>query len=184
MRYTMLDMGLGELAAHVLLWTLWYLRDQGELVLLLDEPDAYFPPRSREPLLDHIGTTAATRNQAFVLTTHSREALERAISHPIVARYVARTRDGIVITSESNEVRRIVQTVLYPKEGIELAAWVEDESRWSSRKLCSSASIPRSCIARSCIGLAERVTSRNCSNFFLAQPRTRGLGVRFLPRRQ
>jgi hypothetical protein len=26
--YTMLDMGLGELAAHVLLWTLWYLRER------------------------------------------------------------------------------------------------------------------------------------------------------------
>jgi hypothetical protein len=126
--YSLADMGLGELAAHVLLWTLWYVREKSELLLLLDEPDAYFPPRSREPLLDHIATIAATRQQAFVLTSHSREVIERALQHSDVLSYLGRVDGKVELTTAAEEVREIVQQVLYPRAHVELVAWVEDES--------------------------------------------------------
>lgn len=129
--YGMADMGLGELAAHVLLWTLWYVRERNDLVLLLDEPDAFFPPRSREPLLDHIATVAVTRRQAFVLTSHSREVIERALQQPNVLGYLGRRESSVELVTDAGQVREIVQQVLYPARHVELVAWVEDESAYA-----------------------------------------------------
>jgi hypothetical protein len=126
--YEMGEMGLGELAAHVLLWTLWYLREQSGIVVLLDEPDAYFPPRSREPLLDYVGSVAVTRNQAFVLTSHSREAIERGLTYKGTLAYMGRDGGTVRVTTDFPDVREIVRTVLYPDNPVELIGWTEDEA--------------------------------------------------------
>lgn len=125
--YEMKDMGLGELAAHLLLWLLWYLRDE-EIFLLLDEPDAFFPPSSREPLIDFLGAMALRRDQAFVITTHSRELIERGLMHDSVLTYLNRTSDRVAVLGDRVDVREIVERILYPEDNFSVIAWVEDDS--------------------------------------------------------
>lgn len=127
-QYDSREMGLGELAAHVLLWCLWYLRNDAEVVILLDEPDAFFPPSSREPLIDYVGSVALSRRQAFVVTTHSRELIERSLVHDQVLAYMGRVGPAVAFTTEGNDVREVVQSVLYPESALQLVAWVEDDA--------------------------------------------------------
>ncbi len=101
------------------------------MVLLLDEPDAFFPPRSREPLLDHLATVAGARTQAFVITSHSREVIERALQYPDVLGYLGKTGAQAQLTTDTQRVREIVQSVLYPASHVELVAWVEDEAAYA-----------------------------------------------------
>ena len=130
-QYDSSEMGLGELAAHVLLWTLWYLRNDDEAIVLLDEPDAYFPPSSREPLLDYIGSIALERKQAFVITTHSRELIERSLMHDEVLTYIGRSGEKVGFVTDRAEVGEVVEGVLYPEAALQLLAWVEDDAAYA-----------------------------------------------------
>lgn len=146
-RYGMDEMGLGELAAHVLLWVLYYLRDQGGVVLLLDEPDAFFPPSSRESLIDYLGVMAVRRNYTFVITTHSRELIDRGLTHDEVLSYIERGPEGIRFLTERPIVREIVRTSLYPENDLRVVGWVEDEAGLSLARALLEA-IDRSLLAR------------------------------------
>jgi hypothetical protein len=136
--YQSSQMGLGELAAHVLLWINWYLRETDGLVLLLDEPDAYLPPSSRELLLDHLASHAVVRKHAVVVTSHNRELIEPALNQDGVLAYLGVQDGAATLTTEPDDLREIVGTVLFdvgpaPEEPpapveLRLLAWVEDDA--------------------------------------------------------
>ncbi len=96
--------------------------------MLLDEPDAFFPPSSREPLIDYVGSAAVTRRQAFVVTTHSRELIERGLMHDEVLTYMGRSGTSVDFVVDGADVREVVQGVLYPESSLQLIAWVEDDA--------------------------------------------------------
>lgn len=136
--YSSFEMGEGELTAHLLVWLLWYLRDQEGQVLLLDEPDALLPPAAREQLLDHIANYAVTRAAAVVATSHSNELIRAAVAQPGVLIYLG-TEDGRpVFVHDPDELRELVETVLLPPAGLgrhDVAAstvrcvvWLEDDA--------------------------------------------------------
>lgn len=79
--YTSAGMGLGEFSVHLLFWILELLRDEEDMVLLLDEPDAYLPPVGVRSLLSRVLNLCLTRNWSVVLSTHSEEMIALAVSH-------------------------------------------------------------------------------------------------------
>lgn len=126
--YSMLEMGSGELAAHVLLWTLWYLRDTPDVVVLLDEPDAFFPPDSRETLLDHVADMSLRQRQAVVVATHSRELIEPASQHDGALLFLLRQPDAVTCYSARADVQDLAREFLFSRPAVALVAFVEDEA--------------------------------------------------------
>lgn len=124
--YSMLDMGAGELACHVLLWLIWYLRDAEGIALLLDEPDAFLPPDSREVLLDHLATMSLRQKQAIVVATHSAELIEPAAQHPGALLFLLRDGAGAKCYSAQEDVAGMAREYLYKDPRIRLLAFVED----------------------------------------------------------
>jgi hypothetical protein len=146
-RYAMDEMGLGELAAHVLLWVLYYLRDQEDVVLLLDEPDAFFPPSSRESLIDYLGVMAVRKKYTFAITTHSRELIDRGLAHERVLSYIERGPEGIRFLADPPTVKEVVRAALYPENDLKVVGWVEDEAGRALAQALLEA-IDRSVLAR------------------------------------
>ena len=130
-QYGMADMGLGELAAHVLLWLLLYLRNEQDLVLLLDEPDAYFPPSSRESLIGYLGSMALVRGYTFAVTTHSRELIDRGLDDDGVLAYIERVGPEVQLLTDRGAIREVVRTSLYPEDVLRVVGWVEDEAAYA-----------------------------------------------------
>lgn len=126
--YSMLEMGQGELAAHILMWTLWYLRDTRDIVLLLDEPDVFLPPASRETLLDYFVELALGRAQLFVIATHSMELIEPAAHQPRSLAFLMRAPGHSTCYVEDDDVREVAREYLYRNRYVRLLAFVEDES--------------------------------------------------------
>lgn len=79
--YTSPQMGLGEFSIHFLFWILEQYADQAELTLLLDEPDAFLPPRGVRSLLATLQDICLRRKWTLVLTTHSEEMIDAAVEH-------------------------------------------------------------------------------------------------------
>jgi hypothetical protein len=125
-RYSMLDMGSGELAAHVLLWTLWYLRDAHDAALLLDEPDAFLPPDSREILLDRIAELSLRQQQAVVVATHSAELIAPAAQQDGSLLFLLREPSGVQCYSTADDVAALTREYLYKDPRLALVAFVED----------------------------------------------------------
>ena len=79
--YTSKDMGLGEFSVHFLFWILELFREEKDIVLLLDEPDAYLPPVGVQSLLARLLHLCLKRNWSVVLSTHSEEMIALATDH-------------------------------------------------------------------------------------------------------
>jgi hypothetical protein len=79
--YTSKDMGLGEFSVHFLFWILEQFREEKDLVLLLDEPDAYLPPVGVHSLLHRLLNLCLARNWSVVVSTHSEEMIALALTH-------------------------------------------------------------------------------------------------------
>lgn len=86
--YSSPDMGLGEFSVHFLLWILEQYADRGGLedrkkitTLLLDEPDAFLPPRGVRSLLACLQDVCLRRGWTLILSTHSEEMIDRSLDH-------------------------------------------------------------------------------------------------------
>lgn len=79
--FTSREMGLGEFSVHFLFWILELYRERDDLVLLLDEPDAYLPPLGSESLLVRLLRICRERGWSVVLSTHSEELVSQAARH-------------------------------------------------------------------------------------------------------
>ncbi|MGX1695333.1 hypothetical protein ACWIBQ_08145 [Microbacterium keratanolyticum] len=80
-QYTSPNMGLGEFSIHFLFWILEQYADQKDLTLLLDEPDAFLPPRGVRSLLSVLQDICLRRKWTLVLSTHSDEMIDAAVEH-------------------------------------------------------------------------------------------------------
>lgn len=67
------DMGLGELGVHVLFWVLRNMQNSEQIIVLLDEPDAFLPDASSEMLAAYVLQWAQKQQAAVVFTTHCHE---------------------------------------------------------------------------------------------------------------
>lgn len=126
--YTSLGMGLGEFSIHFLLWILNQYRDEQNVTLLLDEPDAYLPPIGVSNLLYHIVRICLKRNWKVVLSTHSEEMirLARDLNSFILLRI---EENGLTNAIHSSDNPRIGDSLLSPS-GLQRLFFCEDESAY------------------------------------------------------
>lgn len=83
-------MGLGELSVHILFWVLEQYREEKNMTLLLDEPDAYLPPVGSGRLLAGLQELCRKRDWGLVVSTHSEEMIR-----------TARENDGLLVLSRA-----------------------------------------------------------------------------------
>jgi hypothetical protein len=124
--YSALEMGLGEFSVHFLFWILEQYRDESQLVLLLDEPDAYLPPVGVQALLTRILKLCDERRWRVLVTSHSEELIQLAVENEAFT--LLRTNDsGLTIAEHSAQDSRIAER-LVPHPTIDALLFVEDES--------------------------------------------------------
>lgn len=63
------SMGLGELAAHCILWNLNRLTPKS--IVLIEEPETYLAPSSQVALINSIAQLSVTKDLCIILSTHS-----------------------------------------------------------------------------------------------------------------
>ena len=94
------DMGLGELCAHYLFWSL--SRAESDSLLLLEEPEAFLIPESQAALMNYLASIACRRRHTAIVTTHSATVLERfPIEH---IRVLRRTDAGFEASAPTSRV--------------------------------------------------------------------------------
>ncbi|SES17672.1 ATP-dependent endonuclease [Psychrobacillus sp. OK032] len=116
------QMGLGELAVHLIFWRLNRIRRNS--VLLLEEPETYLAPRSQEALLNAIAKISEKNKVWVIITTHSPVILTRI--PPKHIRLLVNGKDSVkIIELESNIDALQVIGVPNNKKGI---IFVEDRA--------------------------------------------------------
>ncbi|MBN8424711.1 hypothetical protein JF531_09275 [Microbacterium esteraromaticum] len=124
--YSSVEMGQGELAVHLLFWILEISREQEDLVLLLDEPDAYLPPVAARAMLARLLRICKERKWSIVMSTHVSEVIEWAIAEDAFVR-VSIKDDGSTAFSYSREDEHAGRDLL-SREQVSRVLYVEDES--------------------------------------------------------
>lgn len=125
--YTSLEMGLGEYSVHLLFWILEQYRDVENLVLLLDEPDAFLPPVGVKGLLQRLISVCLDRDWTIVIATHSEEMIAHAVQQRafVLVRTTTQGWDLQLVASDTT-----VADHLLTRTHIENMVFVEDESAW------------------------------------------------------
>lgn len=72
--YDSRGMGTGEFSALYLLWNLYFHKPE---ILLLEEPEAFLPPKSQIALMDIIARFLVESGASALITTHSKHVLTR-----------------------------------------------------------------------------------------------------------
>ncbi len=126
--YSSLGMGLGEFAVHLLFWVLDQYRDKTDLVLLLDEPDAYLPPIASSSLLARLLAICLKRGWRLVMSTHSDELIRQAASRGALM-LLGVDDTGATIAQYSDDNPNIAEHLL-TRSPIENVLFCEDESAW------------------------------------------------------
>lgn len=122
--YSSLEMGLGEFSIHVLFWILWQYREIPGLVVLLDEPDAYLPPRTKLRCFALILDFALKYEWQIVTSTHSQDLISAAREHGALR---GLTRIGGVSTVADREYGLQLVRELIGNESADLILFCEDE---------------------------------------------------------
>lgn len=128
LEYTSRDMGLGEFSVHFLFWILEQYRETKDVVVLLDEPDAFLPPVGVASLLTRLLRICRDRNWSLVLSTHSAEMIDLALAEQAF----------VLLRSEEDGTTSSVHSIDDPTAADRLLArppvrhivFVEDESAW------------------------------------------------------
>jgi energy-coupling factor transporter ATP-binding protein EcfA2 len=127
--YDAKEMGLGEFSVHFLLWILEQYRDREDLLLLLDEPDAFLPPVGVEALLARLlGICQKRRGWRMVVSTHSEEMISAALEHD--AFLLLRMGEGGAPEAFHSSADATIADTLLARPPIERVVFVEDESAW------------------------------------------------------
>ncbi len=133
--YDSLGMGLGELSVHVLLWSLWYLRDRPDTLLVLDEPDAYLPPQSRKVLLEDLLALALDRKQAILLCSHAHELMAPAAAHDSLT-VLVRSPDRLHTFVGEEAAQAAMINLIERPPGLRLLLFVEDDAAAALARSC------------------------------------------------
>jgi hypothetical protein len=123
--YRSIEMGLGEFSVHLLFWILWQFRERPGTVLLLDEPDAYLPPRTRMRFLSWILTMAREYKWQIVISSHAEQIINAA--HDNEALVVLARRSGSVNWYHSSEHPEDLIRDLVSHAPADLILFCEDE---------------------------------------------------------
>lgn len=123
--YTARDMGLGEFSIHFLFWIFELLRGETDIVLLLDEPDAYLPPVGVESLLARILNLCRERQWQAILSTHSEEMITLAIEHRAFT-LLQLDENGQTVASHSADDPMVGNTLL-SRPPVDRVVFCEDE---------------------------------------------------------
>lgn len=126
--YAARDMGLGEFAVHFIFWILEQYRDAPDLVLLMDEPDAYLPPVGVSALLSRLLRLCRERGWSMVVSTHSEELIKQAIEHDSFLFLRAGTNGEIVGTHSRSEPG--AADTLLARPPIRIVLFCEDETAY------------------------------------------------------
>jgi hypothetical protein len=124
--YSTIDMGLGEFSVHFLFWILELYRDEKNLTLVLDEPDAYLPPVGSLSLLARLLNICLERDWSLILTTHSEEMIAKAIEEDIFALARLDMNGGLVLESAHSDDS--VGLTLLARPPVDRILFCEDES--------------------------------------------------------
>jgi len=126
--YDALDMGLGEFSVHFLLWILEQYRDREDLLVLLDEPDAYLPPVGVERLLVRLLAICQKRGWRMIVSTHSEEMISSAVEHGEFLR--VRMGEGGESEATHSRTDGAIADTLLTRPPFERVVFVEDEAAW------------------------------------------------------
>jgi hypothetical protein len=128
--YSSATMGLGELSAHLLFWILQQYDQTEELVVLLDEPDAYLPPVAASALLARILKLLEGKKRGWrvVLTTHSADIISSALEQDAFT-LLSVNQSGLTTATHSTD-DPLVANVLLSRPPIQTVMFVEDESAY------------------------------------------------------
>lgn len=120
------EMGLGEFSVHFLFWILEMCKERKDVVLILDEPDAYLPPIGVASLLHRLIALCADRGWSLVLSTHSGEIIEESASHG--AFLLVEVDSGGVSTAQRCDARSPALDSVILRRPVRRVVFVEDES--------------------------------------------------------
>lgn len=129
--YDSLTMGLGELSTHLLFWILQQYEHAEQLVILIDEPDAYLPPVAASALLSrllNICKSRANRGWRVILTTHSADIIADALAQNAFVFLEVGQDGGTKATHCADDPQ--IANVLLARSPVELVIFVEDESAY------------------------------------------------------
>lgn len=124
--YSSLEMGLGELSVHLLFWIIDQYKTRENLLLLLDEPDAYLPARTARRLLHRLVEVSETRGWTIVMTTHSEAVITEAIDHDLFV--LVRREGGQIQAHSSRHEGPTIADDLLANSRPSIVAFTEDES--------------------------------------------------------
>ncbi|WP_456885510.1 hypothetical protein [Frigoribacterium sp. 2355] len=127
--YTSVDMGLGEFSVHLLFWILQQYDHSDELIIIIDEPDAYLPPNAAAGLLARLlNICREHRNKGWrmILSTHSSDIIADAVSQNAFV-YLDIAADGTTTATHITDDPSIAH-VLLARPPIKRVLYVEDES--------------------------------------------------------
>ena len=120
------DMGAGEHSVHVLFWVLEQLRERRDLLILLDEPDAFLPPVGVGALLGRLARICAPRNWRLIVASHSEEMIRLAVEAKSFV-LAEMGSDGETRVIHSRDVPSIWRGLMSPS-AIDTIVYCEDES--------------------------------------------------------
>ncbi len=127
--YDFRTMGLGELSAHVLMWLLSYSRENDAPLLLLDEPEAFLPPPSRDVVLSYL-LESSLKGRRVVVASHSLELIQPAVAAG-AALILSRSAGKIDIRNASEaDVQERVAGLFGQTQAPQVLLLCEDESAY------------------------------------------------------
>jgi predicted ATPase len=140
--YDFRGMGLGELAAHLLLWIISYGRSAENSILLLDEPEAFLPPPSRESLMAYVLSASLAGGYPVVVATHSIELIQAALSAEAAVLAVERNH-LLTLVGPSVELQNRVAGLYATPQSVRRIFVCEDESAFILGREYLKAQYPR-----------------------------------------
>lgn len=127
--YTAKEMGLGEFSVHFLFWILEQYREKDDLLLLLDEPDAFLPPVGIESLLTCLLKLCSQRGWRTLIATHSEEMIRRAIDEQAFT--LVRVNERGEISAQHVADDPMTGSTLLTRPRTDFVIFCEDESAFA-----------------------------------------------------
>lgn len=128
-RYTSRDMGLGEFSVHLLFWILEQHREESDLTLILDEPDAYLPPVGSSALLTRLLRVCLDRGWRLVVASHASTMISEALAQQ--AFVLLRVDDSGRTTAVHSRDDASLAELLLGDPVVRRVLFVEDESAFA-----------------------------------------------------
>ncbi len=111
-QYASEDMGLGELALHVLYWQLSSAPQNS--IVLIEEPETFASPRSQRALVDLVCKYCETRGLCVVITSHSLGIVGRLPIGHVRLLFQGGTGAGVVTPPRPHQLNEVLGVPVRP----------------------------------------------------------------------